>query len=341
MRKRSLEYVDVPDFLAALGIRNISQSGSECDFSCPSGNHSNGDQSPSARMNTRNTLWICHGCGLRGDAVDFLMMAKNLDESTAQRVIDERYGGPELSVEAGGLRAEVERIFAGTEEEEIARVPPGEEWLEKFHIRWDDNYLPLWDGTPFRYMFDRGFSISVLNEWSIGWDDISERITIPVRDRFGELVGFKGRSSDPNVHPKYLILGDAPGREPRYGFDTYAKSQFVFGLDRALVDRAVLVEGELNAIALHQAGEEGGVAVSGSEFSKRQATQIIQSFSSAVIYFDGDDAGRHGTQKVLDALEQYMPVSIVVDPPDDAAALGPDALELIAGAKSSLQVSIN
>jgi DNA primase len=135
-------------------------------------------------------------------------------------------------------------------------------------------------------------------------------------------------------------LGDAQGRPPRYGFDTYRKSEVVFALDRAQGDRVVLCEGELNSIMLHHVGEHGAVSVAGSEFSPKQAELIIGRFSSAVVYFDGDQAGREGTKLVVEALEPYMPVSIVVDPPDDAAALKADALPLIANAIPALQAAI-
>lgn len=342
MRKRDLSYVDVVDFLTALGTRNVNKSGNEVDFSCPSPNHVNGDQSPSARMNVHTTLWVCHGgsCGLRGDAVTFLTLFHDLDESEAQRVIDERYGGPELSVEAGGLRAQVERIYAGFDQEELERVPPQQRWVDEFTVDWTSETLPIWSveggPTPFSYMLDRGFSKEILNSWGVGYDNVSNRITIPVFDRHGVLVGFKGRAWKADHHPKYLIIGDAHGRQTRYGFDTYSKSKIVFGLHRVQSTRAVICEGELNAIALHEAGELGAVAVAGAEFSSDQAAQIIGNFSSAVTYFDGNDAGKTGTLKVVDALEPYMPVSIVLDAKEDAAELGPAALPVIAGAVSSV-----
>lgn len=344
MSKRDLTYVIVEDFLRSLQTRNVSRSGDEINFSCPSANHIHGDNSPSARMNARTTLWVCHGgaCGLRGDAVTFLTAFHGLNDSEAVRVLEERYGGHEQSVEAGGLAAEVERIMGGPMVEELRRVPPDEEWIARFHVNWLSDSLPIWKtdgGTPFGYMLDRGFSRETLLEWEIGWDDLSERITIPVHDADGVLVGFKGRAWHAAHHPRYLIIGDAPSRTPRYGFDTYQKSHVVFALDRARGERAVIVEGELNAIALHDAGELGAVSVAGSEFSQTQATLIVRRFSSAVIYFDADEPGRNGTRLLLEGLSPYIPCSIVLDAPNDAAALGPDALLVVAAAVPALQVA--
>lgn len=291
-------------------------------------------------MNVRTTLWICHSaaCGLRGDAVTFLMTFHNLTEAEAVRVLSERYGGPEISIEVGGFMAEYERLTAQRTFEIEDRVAPDEVYLGSMYFYVDWHHLRS-DEPWNQYMLDRGFTPETLVDWEIGYDEISDRITIPVRDENGRLVGFKGRAWY-DRHPKYLIIGNTTGREPRYTFDTYCKSEVVFGLDRAQGDRAVIVEGELNAIMLHQHGEHGAVSVAGSLFSAKQAELIIRRFSRAVVYFDGDDAGRSGTKTVVAALEPYMPVSIVVDPPDDAAALGAEAISVVASAVPALTVAI-
>lgn len=339
MAHRDLSFIDAEDFLLALNTRNVSRRGDEIDFSCPSDNHAHGDQTPSARMNVRTTLWICHSaaCNLRGDAVTFLMTFHNLTEAEAIRVIGERYGGPEISIEAGGFMAEYERLSAGMPELPPRVRPDADEWLSRFWIEWDSPEAD--DLGPVMYMLGRGFTRETMVDWDIGFDQLSDRVTIPVYDENRTLVGFKGRSWY-GKHPKYLIIGDALGRQERYGFDTYAKSEVVFGLDRAQGDRVVCCEGELNAIMLHQHGEHGAVSVAGSLFSAKQAELIIRRFSRAVVYFDGDDAGRSGTKTVVAALEPYMPVSVVVDPPDDAAALGAEALGVVASAVPALTLAI-
>lgn len=332
MPRRDLSFIDALDFLTALGTRNVSRSGDEISFSCPSANHAHGDSNPSAGMNARTTLWRCRSaaCGLRGDAVTYLTSFHGLNASEAQRVIDERYGGPEIGAEAGGLSAEVDRILSAAEEEPD-RILPSEEWLEIFRVDWF--------GDPIPYMLERGFSPQTLIDWQIGWDPNYRRIAIPIRDENGLLVGFKGRAID-DRHPRYIAIGDAAGRPEFYGFQTYRKSEVVFGLDRAQGDRAVICEGEFNALMLHQHGEHGAVGVAGSELSADQAQLIIERFSSAVVYFDADDAGKHGTRTVIEALSPYMPVCVVADAPDDAAALGADAVSLIASAIPSLTLAI-
>src|ERR1700690_3943083 len=192
--------------------QNISESSGEISFSCPSSDHFHGDRSPSARMNIRTTAFICHGCGRRGNAITFLSWHKSLPETVARRLLQERYGGGEIMPGVGNLEDMVKRIMSPEIVEEEKRIPPDESWLEKFEVDWSSS--PKKDYSY--YMFDRYFDSWALESWQIGYDEISDRITIPIRDHLGNLVGFKGRHWREGVEPRYMILGDRPGQN-RYG----------------------------------------------------------------------------------------------------------------------------
>lgn len=339
----SLPWVDADDLLRSTGARNVSRSGNEITFSCGSGAHAHGDATPSAGMNAQTTLWRCRSpaCGLRGNAVDYLVAFKELTRSEAVRVLSERYGGPERSVEAGALEAEVDRILAGPVEEEPRKVPTRDEYHERFAVEWPlGSSASDFPDTPAAYMLDRGFYPAVLNSWQIGFDGVSDRITIPVFDVDGELVGIKGRAWRDGQTPKYLSLGDVLGRPSRYGFHTYQKSRHVFGLNRLQGKRCVVCEGELNAIALDQM-EIAAVAVAGAEFSKHQRELIVSHVDQVVIYFDPDDAGRGGMAKVAEMLDPFIAVSVIVGAPGDAAETPVSVVHgLIAGAIPLLKAAI-
>lgn len=322
----ALPWIDVGDLLTATGARNLTKSGNEYGFSCFSGSHAHGDSSPSAGMNATTSRWQCRSpnCGLRGNGADYLAALKGYTRTEALRVLGERYGGPEISAEPGALEAEVERIRAGLEIGQEERIMLSEdEYLDRYAVHWpvgtDWGDMP----DPMAYMLGRGFSPQILNEFAIGFDDRSGRITIPVHDEESNLVGIKGRVWRNGDAPKYISLGDALGREPRYGYNTYMKSLFVFGANRASGNPALIVEGELNAVALTQLGYENAMAVAGSEFSERQAEIIVSRANAVTIYFDDDGAGHTGTQKVAEALHPYMPVLVVTSAGGDAA----DALD--------------
>lgn len=322
------ERVDVTDFLTALGIEIDSYSGDNAIFLCPF--HS--ERHPSARMNVKTTAWLCSvGCG-KGNAVHFLSMVRQMPFEEARNHIYARYGiGPGAPID--DLEAEVRRNLNLSVKQEPERVLPDESWVEYLAIDWEvDREHPA-----VAYMLSRGFSPEVLTRWQIGYDELSKRVSIPVRDHYGKLVGFKGRSIDPDRHPRYSILGDPVGSpEARYGFHTYRKSEYVFGLDRCIGDPCWLrccwvVEGELNVIAMRERFQEYAVAVAGSEFSDRQRELIASTCGVVKIYLDDDvykdgklrdiNPGRRGTVKIAQALIPFINVYCVLGAPDDAAAI--------------------
>lgn len=347
----ALEWVDVSDLLRSTGARSLTLSGDEYTFSCHGGSHAHGDAAPSAGMNTRTSRWQCRSaaCGLRGNAVDYLASLKGYTRSESLRVLTERYGGPENSVEQGALLAELERIRASQENHEETRIVLTEdEYLDRFALHWPSTSSPADFPGPMNYMMLRGFDPKTLNTWGVGYDERSDRITIPVYDDQGVLVGIKGRAWDSRL-PRYISIGDAVGREPRYGFNTYHKSRVVFGLDVARKERSVtLCEGELNVIALWQMGIPA-VGVAGSDFSERQCSLIVSAFDEVIVYFDGDEAGDKGTERVMQMLSPYMPLRVVFGAFYDAAdALDPtvefstdDVRSYLDGAQGWLQSRVS
>lgn len=354
-----LSYINCRDLLESTDIRNISESSGEISFSCPSSEHFHGDSSPSARMNSRTSAFLCHSCGARGNGITFLAWHKSIPQTVARRLLEERYGGGPKSAEVGSLEEEAKKIMNPQIIEEEKRIPPAESWLEAFHVDWRNrNWCQGCSPDPEsdnetaccgcaqpseykQYIYDRGFDPEILNKWEIGYDQISDRITIPVRDHEGKLVGFKGRAWRENTVPKYMILGDY-NNQKRYGFQPYKKSYYVFGLDK-IKDRSdlIIVEGELNAIAMDQHGFDCAVGIAGSEFSDTQCGLIIEHCNEIAVFLDNDKAGNKGTKKVIEMLSSYMPLRIVQSAPGDAADLDTRTIkELIDNAQPYLSLQI-
>jgi DNA primase len=176
------------------------------------------------------------------------------------------------------------------------------------------------------YLHDRGFCDAAIQEWGLGYDPISDRIAIPVRDEEGTLVGFKGRAYRPEHKPKYLILGDRPKRQKRYGFSTYEVGEIAFGLDRFIEEaptynhHLIIVEGELDVISLWQSGIKNSIAC-GSNFSSTHRELITAWANSVTLFLDDDPAGNRASEKIAKELSPYMPVQIVGPHEGDAASL--------------------
>jgi DNA primase len=349
-----LSYINARDLLESTGISNISVSGGEITFSCPSPEHAHGDSTPSARMNLETTAFMCNGCSWRGNAIHFLSKYKSIPETVARRLLEERYGGSLLGVPIDDLVNEVKRIMKDDIKMEEKRVTPSAMWIDYFKVDWDSYGLhPAID-----YMIDRGFSSDILNKWDIGYDRYSDRITIPIRDDYNNLIGFKGRTWKQNERIRYLILGDRKRNEmtrtlascPRpihYGFDPYKKSDFVFGLRNYIYStydlgedensHIIICEGELNVISMDQKGFFNAVSIAGSEFSDKQCDLIRTYASSATIFFDNDKAGKRGSKQVVEKLSPYISLKVVQDAPGDAAELSKEQIQgLLSGAESAL-----
>jgi 5S rRNA maturation endonuclease (ribonuclease M5) len=328
--------VDVEDMLDQMKARNVNivdgRDGPEAQFSCPKPDHAFGDERPSARMNTITTAFHCHGCKWSGNAAVYVAFMQSTTELEARRWLRARYGGGFREPE-GSFAQEVREYHDREADVIVARTPPSESWIETFYVDWND------DLQICEYMVDeRGFNPSILDEWEVGHDILSDRITIPVRDENGVLVGFKGRAWRDEQQPKYLTLGDT-ARTSRYGFDTYAKSHYVFGMHKLVgdADPAIIVEGELNVIALAQKTHVLGFGVAGSEFSAFQTDLITSRSNRAIVFLDSDEAGDQGTSKIVNALQQHMPVLVApIHDGDPASMTTAEITECIVSAENAL-----
>jgi len=320
----NLDKVDVDEFLRLLEVDVVSHSGVNAVFSCPFGH---ADNHPSARMNVYTTAWLCSSCGAKGNAAHFLARIRDMEYEEAVRWVCFQFG-------IGGHvePAEFERVvrlnLSGDRVQPMTLVRPDESVVYDYMSAWECDNAGL---RALIYMESRGFDRDTLNRWQIGFDPHSRRVAIPVRDVDGCLVGFKGRSIADEQEPRYRVLGDTYYSDYRpYGFHTYSKAAHVYALNYIPRDSTVLVvEGELNVVAVAQKTGHFAVGVAGVEFSERQRQLIVERCSEAVVFFDNDSSGVRGTARVAAALMPFMPVSSVWDAPADAADLSGDEIDAL------------
>ena len=291
-------------------------------------------------MNIDHTGWFCHGCKRKGNAVTFLAEHENTTIQQATTWLRERFGAGSPDPDAFSIKAWLDRFYLACEEKKAlpeADVILDEDVNLEFAIDWKLAMTAPRESwpQPMLYMLERGFDQAILDEYEIGYDEIWNRITIPVRDVAGRLIGFKGRAWDEKSKQKYLAIGSE-----KHGFAPYKKSHVIFGMDRVLnywhqtqpeVCELVVVEGELNKIAMEQMGIENVGAVSGSDFSPAQAL-IVRRYADAVtVFLDSDQSGFDGTQMIIERLQDYMPIRVVPDHQGDAADY------MLAGDESSVR----
>lgn len=335
----SVDFIDLLEH--RLGLRNVRMTagGIEVNFSCHRAEHANGDENSSAYLNSQTAATFCHGCGFKGTAPDLVADVQQTSRQSAERFLREIYGVAFNEPVGGSMAVETDMRFREAQPEP-PRISPPESWLSSVRLDWDAAYA---SPQPYEtYMLDRGLMPSTLAEWSIGYDFLSDRLTIPVRDVDGRLFGVKGRDWTGRHGAKYLVLGNRENGRLDYGFDTYEITSVVFGLHRARRHRSVLLlEGELDAIAMSQIGHPRPVASGRAGLSPRQVSLIVAGCEEVVVYYDRGPAGEKATDQAVELLEPYVLVRVVepldVDP-CDALRDGREAevLRAVTEAQSSL-----
>lgn len=286
--------------------------------------------------------WRCFGqCNEGGDIFKFIMKREGYDFPEALRVLAERAGvqlkpvTPEsqaVTEEHDNLRSLLEEaiIFfrhhltstpAGKQAMDYLRTRRGlrDETIETFGL----GYAPHgWDILTQHFM-GKGFSQKDLLDAGLVtqrdnggvYDRFRNRVTFPIRDERGRMAGFGARILDPDDVPKFL-------NSPQTAL--FDKSGLLYGLDRARkairqADQAVIVEGYLDVIALHQAGFENVVSPMGTALTE-QHLYLLKRFSRRlVLALDPDAAGDKATLRGLQIARQTLDRE--ADPVFDARGL--------------------
>ncbi|MFM7313327.1 MAG: DNA primase [Cyanobium sp.] len=290
------------------------------------------DSKPSMTVSPAKQFYYCFSCGAGGNAIKFLMELQRSSFSDVVLELARRYQLPVETVEGPQqerLRQQLSRrealhrvlaLAAGWFQSQL-RASEGaaalaylresrglsETTIEAFAI----GYAPeRWDGLLRHLQQVEGLAPELLEAAGLVvprrggegfYDRFRHRVMVPIRDRQGRVIGFGGRSLD-GAEPKYL---NSPETE------VFEKGRHLFGLDRAAdpirrADRAVVVEGYFDVIALHAAGITNAVAALGTALSSQQITQLCRCCDSKrlILNFDSDGAGVRAAERAIGAVEQ-------------------------------------
>ena len=166
-------------------------------------------------------------------------------------------------------------------------------------------YLP-WDNTIF---YEDNINWETQAEFELGLDVFSHRITIPIRDEMGRLVGVKGRRAWDVVdewNPKYIYLHQC------------AKSRICYGLYKTLPyikesNEIIVCESEKGVMQLWSYGYRNCVAVGGHSISQQQQDLIIQSGAATIIIAFDKDVDEETVRKEAENLSLYRRVEYILD----------------------------
>jgi DNA primase len=300
------------------------------------------ERTPSFSVNAADKLFYCFGCGKKGDLITFVEESEGLDFVGAIEWLADRYRIPlvyeETSPQAEAKRQRRERLLS---------------LLEQAAAFYERN---LWDsapGEPVRaYLATRGLEPDVCREYRLGLspggtvlaekarakgfaqeeltaaglvnrrgnDYYAGRLVFPLADARGRVLGFGARRmrEDDPIPAKYV---NSPEGE------LFRKGSIVYGLDRARAaitkeDRAIVVEGYTDVLALHQAGLPATVASMGTALTEPQLKELRRLTSHLYLCFDADAAGEAATVRGMELADRagfdvrIVPLPAGKDPAD-------------------------
>ncbi|HEV3231327.1 MAG TPA: DNA primase [Candidatus Dormibacteraeota bacterium] len=280
------------------------------------------EKSPSFTVSGEKQVWYCFGCGEGGDVIRFVEKAENTDFAQTLHALAER-AGVVLDDRPGGRKRAKERERA----KEANRLA-----AQYFHYVLQEHRL---GARGLRYLRDRGVEDETIAGFEVGYapagrvgdnllrflrkkgvadeeavqaglalparggggaiDRFRARLMIPIRDDAGTIVAFGGRAMDPNP-AKYM-------NSPQTAI--YDKGRSIFGLSHARKaiaqsGRALLVEGYFDVMMAHQNGIQIAVASSGTAVTDDQVRTLRRLAGDLLLCLDGDEAGRHATERVVE-----------------------------------------
>jgi DNA primase len=309
------------------------------------------EKTPSFNVSPSLGIYKCFGCGKSGDVFTFLKEYAGMNFAEAVRHVASQVGisVPDEPSHSGQALEHRRRVIAALEAAcELfqmhaqhsadaqnffrERMVPAE-IIERFRL----GYAPgRWDAT-LEALQQRGFSLEILVEAGLvvrredgtAYDRFRHRVMFPIANVFGTIIGFGGRYlGDDPAQPKYI-------NSPQTAL--YDKSSVLYALDRARhailrQQHVLIVEGYMDALALHSIGLEHTVATSGTALTE-QHVEVLRRFTDRIVLvFDGDHAGRDAAHRALTlALRNGIGVEVILLPEGD----DPDSLVRKRGADAT------
>ncbi|HRY36993.1 MAG TPA: DNA primase [Candidatus Magasanikbacteria bacterium] len=296
------------------------------------------EKTPSFMISPEKQIWHCFGCGKGGDIFSFLQEIEGISFPEALKILADKAGvkltqsfAAEVNKDKKNRLFEINSKAANFFYRFLLEMTPAKsarEYLEKRGVskemieNWQIGFIPdQWDLLT-QYLLKRGFNIddliaaglSLKKENNRGYfDRFRGRIMFPLSDVHGNIVGFTGRVlvETENSGGKYV---NTPQTE------IYDKSRVLYGLNKAKQeikskDLAVLVEGQMDVVACHQAGMKNVIAASGTALTEEQIVLIKRFTKNLAMAFDADSAGENAAKRGIDtAITQGMNVKVIQIP---------------------------
>jgi DNA primase len=324
--------IDIVELVSRyVGLKRSGKNFSAC---CPF--HS--ERTPSFYVNPERRSYKCFGCGVWGDGLEFVMRVEGKSFIEAARQLADMFGVQLPTLHASSataaqqtekdeayaiLRASAElyrEILLRGEEGQLGRL-----YQEKRGITADTaeafqlGYAPApaeagWDRLT-RHLQSKRLSLQIAEKLGLVarsertenyYDKFRGRLMFPIIQPGGTIIAFSGRILPEYAHEEGREV-DAPKYMNSPESMLYTKGKTLFGLHLAgqpmrRANRAILVEGNVDVVAMHQRGHAETVAPLGTALTAPQVALIARFTDSVVLCFDGDNAGRKAAKAAIPLL---------------------------------------
>lgn len=283
-----------------------------------------GEKTPSFMVNAELQIFKCFGCGAGGDCYSFLQRMEGMEFGEALRTLAGRVGvtltsylptqGEQLRerlIRLNTLAADYYHFLLA--EHQLGRPALGyakergltEEAIKRFKLGYAP---PGWDYLSKYLSAKKKFSVAEMEQAGLvvagrNYDRFRHRLMFPLNDRRGQTVGFAGRvlpGAKEEEGGKYINTPET---------EVYHKSELLYAYDVTRADiktanQAVVVEGEIDAIASWQAGVKNVVAIKGSALTDRQVELLRRLSDTVLLALDADLAGDAAARRGIEIAQK-------------------------------------
>ncbi|MEC8561111.1 MAG: DNA primase [Pseudomonadota bacterium] len=296
-----LKRTDIVELISS--YLSLKQAGKDHVGLCPFHN----EKTPSFSVSAQKQLYYCFGCGAGGNAIRFMMDLNGTSFIETLEDLGKRVGINLATIKENKKETSYKKLY------DIMDL------ANNFY-----NYQLRKSSTkeaPIEYLKNRGFSGEIAKRFQIGWappgwdnilnhlinqaipndlimnsglinesrgkkfDRLRSRITFPIKNRRGQVLGFGGRTIN-NDKPKYLNSPET---------NIFNKGSTIYGIHEATtaqkINNLIITEGYLDVISLSQAGLTNVVATLGTAITKSQLNLLFRETEHLIFCFDGDKAG--------------------------------------------------
>lgn len=273
------------------------------------------EKTPSFNVVAKKQFYHCFGCGVSGNAISFVMGYLNQGFTDAIDTLASRLGmqvprdgNPEKNQQSLSLYQLLSRVSQFYQQTLKNKGQVAIDYLRQRGLSgeiaklYQLGYSPSgWNTLEAQFKSNKNELIAtgmlIQKEDGKTYDRYRHRIMFPIHDRHGRIIGFGGRSIDPDQKPKYLNSPETT---------IFQKSRELYGLHQILqqqntIHNVIIVEGYMDVIALAQHGIRNAVAALGTATSSYHIQLLSKHTKQLFFCFDGDAAGRQAAWRALES----------------------------------------